>query len=109
MNPEQVYQQLSELAERLGISISEKNLRQVGIRVQSGLCKVRGESVFFMDKRLSMAEKVRLLAECLAQQPIEEVYLVPALREVIESHKPIAVSPTPENPKTGEAPEKILP
>ena len=48
MNPEQVYQQLSELAERLGISVSEKNLRQVGIRVQSGLCKVRGESVFIM-------------------------------------------------------------
>lgn len=107
MNPEQVYQQLSELAERLGISVSEKNLRQVGIRVQSGLCKVRGESVFIMDKHISVAEKVRLLAECLAQQPIEEVYLVPTLREVIESHKPAGASPAPESPEEGKTPEEI--
>jgi hypothetical protein len=106
MSPEQVYEQLTELAEKLGISVSEKNLQQVGIRVQSGLCKVRGESVFIMDKHASVAEKVRLMAECLARYPIEEVYLVPALREVIESQRPIAVSPTPEHNETGEASEE---
>ncbi|MCF8050473.1 MAG: hypothetical protein K9L59_04490 [Desulfobacterales bacterium] len=108
MSPEQIYEQLTELAEKLGITVSEKNLRQVGIRVQSGLCKVHGESVFIMDKHASIAEKVRLMAECLAQHPIEEVYLVPALREVIESHRPAAVSPTPDHSETGEASEKIL-
>lgn len=107
MGPEQVYEQLTELAEKLGISVSEKNLRQVGIRVQSGLCKIRGESVFIMDKHASIAEKVRLMAECLAQHSIEEVYLVPALREVIESHRPAAVSPTPDHTETGETSEQM--
>ncbi len=107
MTPEQVYQQLTELAERLGIPVSEKNLRQIGIRVQSGLCKVRGKPVFIMDKHASITEKVRLLAECLSQHPIEEVYMVPALREVIEAHRPVTICPDPDLSETGESPEKI--
>mgnify|MGYP001024361377 FL=1 len=109
MSPEQIYEQLTELAEKLGISVSEKNLRQVGIRVQSGLCKVHGESVFIMDKHASIAEKVRLMAECLAQHPIEEVYLVPALREVIESHRPAVDSPSSDHDRTGETSEQTPP
>ena len=107
MSPEQIYEQLIEVAEKLGVSVSEKNLRQVGIRVQSGLCKIRGESVFIMDKHASIAEKVRLVAGCLAQHPIEEVYLIPALREVIESHRPAAVSATPDHAETGETSEQM--
>ena len=103
MDPAQVYQQLTELAEKLGISVSEKNLRQVNLRVHSGLCKVRGESVFIMDKHISTAEKIRLLAECLAQQPIEDVYLVPVLREVIERHRPTASSSASTAVDPGEA------
>ena len=87
MSPEQIFQQLTELSERLGITVSEKNLRQAGIRVRSGLCKLRGEPVFILDKHIPLTDKIRLLAACLGQQRIEEVYLVPALREVIEQHR----------------------
>jgi hypothetical protein len=88
MNPEQIYQQLIELAERLRITVSEKNLRQGGLRARSGLCKVHGESIYVMDKAASTDKKVELLAGCLGQQPLEEVFVVPAVRAVIEKNSP---------------------
>mgnify|MGYP006302470497 FL=1 len=106
MDAEQIYQQLTELAEKLGISVSEKNLRQINLRVQSGLCKVHGEAVFVMDKHISTAEKIRLLSECLSQQPLEEVYLLPALREVIEQNRPVGSASDRQHPNPGQADEK---
>ncbi len=87
MKPEQIYQQLIELAEKLRITVSEKNLRQVGLRVRSGLCKVHGETIFVMDKKERLSKKIELLAECLARYPMDDYYLVPALREVIEKNR----------------------
>ena len=103
MNPEQIYEQLTELAEKLGISVSEKNLKKVGIRVTSGLCKVRGESMFIMDKHATVREKVAFLADCLARMPLEDIYVVPAVREVIERHRPGEgeLFPDPKSDKEG--------
>ncbi len=50
MKPEVLYRELVELAEKLQVSVSEQNLRITGIKVKSGLCKVKGEYVFIMDK-----------------------------------------------------------
>lgn len=105
VDPKQVYQQLTDLAEKLGISVSEKNLRQINIRVQSGLCKVRGEAVFIMDKHASTAEKIRLLSECLSRQSIEDVYVLPALRDVIEQNRPAVSAPDIQHPDPGQADE----
>ena len=88
MSPEQIYQHLTELAERLQISVSEQNFRQTGVRVQSGLCTVKGKRVFVMDKNISIHKKIRLLAECIGQMPIDDVFMVPALREAIEKYIP---------------------
>lgn len=88
MDPEQIYQQLIELAEKLQIRVSEKNLRQPGLRVRSGLCKVHGQSIYMMDKKARITRKVDLLAECLSQQSLDELYVVPAVREVIEKNRP---------------------
>jgi hypothetical protein len=95
MTPEQIYQQLTEVAEKLDIRVSEKNLRKAGLRVRSGLCKVHGESVYIMDKTARTSKKISLLAECLALRPLDEVYLMPAVREVIDRNRP-------KQPKQGE-------
>jgi len=49
MKPEQIYQELKDLAEKLEITVSEQNLRTAGIKVKSGLCKVKGKNMFIMD------------------------------------------------------------
>jgi hypothetical protein len=84
MKPEQIYQELKDLAEKLGITVSEQNLRTAGIKVKSGLCRVKGKSLFIMDKHKSIHKKIELLATQLSQLPNEDVYVVPAVREMLE-------------------------
>ncbi len=83
MKPEHIYQDLNELAEKLGITVSEQNLRMAGVKVKSGLCTVKGKKLFIMDKHKSIHEKNELLASCLSKMPNEEIYIVPAVREFL--------------------------
>jgi hypothetical protein len=84
MKPEQIYQELKDLAEKLEISVSEQNLRTTGIKVKSGLCKVKGQDLFIMDKHKSIHKKIDILASQLAKFPHEDLYVMPAIRELLE-------------------------
>lgn len=83
MKPDQLYQELIDLAERMHISVSEQNLRTSGIKVQSGLCTVKGKQMFIMDKHKSVHKKIRILAAELARKPLEHLYIIPAVRELL--------------------------
>jgi len=87
MKPEQIYQELRELAEKLNIDVAEQNLRQTRVKAQSGLCKVKGQQRFIMDKHKSVRDKIEILAECLAQMPHEDMFVVPAVRELLNTYK----------------------
>ena len=85
MNPEQLYQDLKELAEKLGVSVLEHNLRKTGIQVKSGLCKVKGKKLFILDKHKSLNDKNEILLSCIRKIPHEDIYIVPYLREMLKS------------------------
>lgn len=89
MKPEQIYQGLKELAEKLGIKVTEKSFRNVaaGIHFQSGLCKVREKDVYIMDRNLPFSQKNEVLAECLTGMDYENIYMVPALREFLDKNR----------------------
>ena len=87
MKPEQIYQELKDLAEKLEIHVTEKNLRTAGIKVKSGFCKVKGKNTFIMDKHKSVHKKIKILASHLAQIPHENVFIVPAVRELLDKQK----------------------
>jgi len=84
MKPDQLYQELIDLADRLQITVSEQNLRISGIKVKSGFCKVKGQNLFVMDKHKSIHEKIRILAAQLADIPHEDIYIVPAVRDLLD-------------------------
>lgn len=86
MKPEQIYQELKNLAEKLDIQVSEENLKTAGIKVKSGLCKVKGKTMIILDKHKSTHKKVKILASHLAEFPCENVFIVPAVRELLEKH-----------------------
>ena len=86
MKPEQLYQNLKELAEKLDITVSEHNLRVAGVKAKSGLCKIKEKKLFVMDKHKSISEKNEILAACLGKMPHEEIYIIPAVREYINKH-----------------------
>ena len=83
MKPEQIYQELKDLAEKLCINVSEQNLRKTGISIKSGICKVKGKKIFIMDKHKSIHKKNIILTSFLKELPHEDIYVVPAVRDLI--------------------------
>ena len=87
MKPEQTYQHLKDLAERLEISVLEKNFRNSGLNVKSGLCIIKDKNVFVVDKHLPIRKKIRLMASVLSKISFDDIYILPVIREVIEKEK----------------------
>lgn len=88
MKADELYQQLRDFAAKLGVSVEEHNLRETGIPVKSGLCVLRGRKLFVMDKHKTLKKKIRILATALAGMEHENVYAVPAVRELLAKHAP---------------------
>jgi signal recognition particle subunit SEC65 len=86
MLPAQLYHELKELAEKLGINVLEHNFRNTGIKVKSGYCKVKGKKLIILDKHKSLNDKIELILSCLRGTPHEDIYIVPYLRELLNKH-----------------------
>jgi hypothetical protein len=86
MKPDQLYQELTDLAERMQITVSEQNLKISGIKVRSGLCTVKGQKLFVMNKHKALHKKIKILAAQLALIPHEDMYIIPAVRELLEKY-----------------------
>jgi hypothetical protein len=86
MKPDQLYQELKDLAERMQISVLEQNLKTSGLKVQSGLCTIKGQKLFIMDKHKSVHKKIKILAAQLARISHEDMYIIPAVRELLEKY-----------------------
>jgi hypothetical protein len=86
MKPEQIYQELKNIAEKMGVAVEEHNFRPTGLHVKSGACVVHGQQFVIIDKHKSLSKKIRILASYLAQLPHEEVFAVPAVRELLNRY-----------------------
>lgn len=89
MKQDELYRHLKDVADKLGITFSEKSFRGAGINVNSGLCKIEGKLHFFMDKHKRIREKNEILAECLVTFSVDDIYIPPKVREFIEKQKGI--------------------
>jgi hypothetical protein len=103
VKPEQLYQQLKDLAEKISIRVTEHNFRiTTGIHVKSGFCKVKDQDCCIIDKHLKLSKKMEALAECIHEQlqtsnlSIDTMYLVPAVREYMERFLPIQKEREPD-------------
>ena len=78
--------ELEKLAESLGIQIRYEPIRQDEdfVRVVGGLCLLRGKYVVIIDSKAAMGEKIRTLAEAVTHFDLDQIYIKPALRELLE-------------------------
>ena len=97
MKPEKLYHELKDLAEKIGMRVSEQNFRiTTGIRVKSGFCIVKDQECCIIDKHLKLNKKTEALAECIhekltaSDESLETIFIVPAVREYMERFKPVA-------------------
>ena len=87
MKTEEIYSNLLNIAEKVDIEVTEKNLQISGLRAKSGLCVVEGKKIFIMDKKKTLKAKVEILADCICQSGIDDIYIIPKMREIIEKYK----------------------
>ena len=78
-------EELKNVATHLGFEVrEEKLLREVGYRVRSGSCRVRDARVIFLDRGLPPSAQIDILVDELAGRPLDEVYLSPAARRLLD-------------------------
>lgn len=78
--------ELAEAAKRLGLEVRrEKILREVGYRARGGACRLREKDLVIIDRDMPPSEQLEIIAEALRERDLEEVYLSPAARRVLQA------------------------
>jgi hypothetical protein len=90
MDEQIIIEELEELAERFGIRIRYEPIRQDEdlVRVVGGLCLLRREYVLIIDSKAAMRDKIRTFAEALRHFDLDQIYIKPVLRELLEKVPP---------------------
>jgi hypothetical protein len=82
VNEEALIVALQDLAERLDIEVRAAPVEAGGRMV------LRGKTVIVLPEGALPARKIEVLASALAPLDLEAVYVIPAVREVLERCKP---------------------
>ncbi|MBM3265131.1 MAG: hypothetical protein FJY97_17155 [candidate division Zixibacteria bacterium] len=88
MDDTSLLQEMERLAERLAIRVRYAKLDGDG-----GLCRYRGVYHLVVNRKLDTKSRIAVIGRALAQCPLDQVFLVPAVRETLDR-----VSETSENP-----------
>lgn len=78
MNKEKMLEDLEEVAKRLSIEVRYEDLETEG-----GMCRLKDRQIIMVNKSLPLKEKIKTLAQNLRRLDLNKVYILPALREII--------------------------
>ena len=77
--------ELKAAAEKIGLRVREERLlREVGYRVRSGRCRLVDDHILFIDRTLPVAAQIDVLVDELAGRALDDIYLSPAARALVE-------------------------
>ena len=83
MNEQRILEELLALLEANSVTIRTEPLGGSG----GGLCRIKGEPIFFVDTQAPSAEVAALCARAVPQVvDIEKLYIRPEVRQFIENH-----------------------
>jgi len=80
MTKELILQNFESLIENLSISLRYEKGDFTG-----GLCKISDENVLIINNKLSIERKISLIADELRRMDLNQIYIRPVLREIIEN------------------------
>ena len=87
LDDELLLNQLEELAGRLEITVRYENLNAEESTGAGGLCRLKGKYVLIIHSQTTVKEKVRILTEALRQFPINDLYVKPIIRKLLEGNQ----------------------
>ncbi len=76
---------LKDTARKFSIEILFADLSDPEIPTQSGYCKVRGEDLIVVDKRLSTQRQIEVILNVFQQFDWDDVYVASWIRERLEN------------------------
>ena len=86
MDEPQIVDLLEELAESFGLHISYEPIRldeELGSR-PGGVCLFKGQRRVIINPHASSKEKIRILSEAVRQFDLDQIYIRPVLRELLD-------------------------
>jgi len=84
MNKPSLIEEFLAAARSAGIEVRQEALATRDVEAKSGLVRLKGKKVLFLDPGLSDKDKLKKLAEALRGADLENIYLSPAARSLIE-------------------------
>jgi hypothetical protein len=84
MDDEILLSQLEELAEKLAILVRDENINIDESSIHGGLCRVEGQYVIILNSKSTVKEKIQVAIKALQQFNLSEIYIKPAIRELLE-------------------------
>ena len=72
---------LEDLAQRLGLTVRYEGLGDDGLEVNSGRCRLRGEEILLIERRLDQAGRIDVLSRELKKLDLQGVFIRPYLRQ----------------------------
>jgi len=87
MDAQALFAELEDLLRRLGVTIKSERLATTAPWVKGGLYKVKGQTCCLIDSSAPLSETNDVLLDAVAQLDLEDVYIKPAVRELIAPHK----------------------
>ena len=87
LNEEILLNQLEELAEKLEILVRDENINIEESSTTGGLCRIEGEYILILHSKATVKEKIQVMITALQQFDIGDIYIKPAIRELLEEKK----------------------
>lgn len=87
MDPARSLAELEAVAARVGVVVRTEAFGDELLAGCTGLCRVRGRAMVFIDASQSVGARCRALARALSAIDLDGVFMRPALRRLIEASR----------------------
>ena len=77
---------LEELADKLSILIRHEIIKDE-LTGPGGLCRIDGKFILIINSEVTATEKIRIMTEALRRFDLGDIYVRPALRELLEGYE----------------------
>ncbi len=77
---------LEGLADKLGIPIRYEIIKDE-LTGPGGLCRIEGKYILIIHSKATLKEKMQIMIEALRQFDLGDIYVKPALRELLEEYE----------------------
>ncbi|NIP99044.1 MAG: hypothetical protein GWM98_00285 [Nitrospinaceae bacterium] len=78
-------QDLKDTAQKLSVEIEFTRFEESDFAIQSGLCKVRGQSLILVDRALPVTRQIEIILNALRQFDLDHLYIASWIRERLDN------------------------